>query len=548
MRAFFLLLSVVLLAVAWLLPFHKTPWTTFGSEQLTFLAAFSLLGAFIQQPLKIPKPQWFGALILLIPLLQWAMGQVLYLSNALLCTGYLLMFWLMVVAGYNLSLDPVARTTLFKRFCLLLIGVGLLSSVIAVLQWLDLNSYFSPVMNTLKGNRPYANFAQPNNLATFLTMSVLACLYLYEKRLCPNRGLIPIVLLLLFTIVLTQSRTSWVVALFILGYWSIKVFNRSKRFSIMNCIAWVGVFIGMIVLLPDINTWVASFSNQDVITTSTVVERASSGYLRFDMWSQSLVAIGQQPWLGYGWNQTGMAQIAAFDLYPTHEWYKSAHNVVLDLLIWNGIPLGVLILLYLAGWLYWLNKGAKETVSIIASLMVCAILIHALLEFPIHYAYFLLPMGFLLGIIQAQYPRLPSIELPRNLLRLYLVVGLVFIAVVYRDYDLYRYQNSLVHQKQLDAEQQADLQQPIWLLTQFKDRIWWLQLDPHSQLSADELQHLKRLVANSASAYDVLKYARVLAFNGKKAEAEQQLWILKELHGQTMQYADLISSAVASTP
>lgn len=81
-------------------------------------------------------------------------------------------------------------------------------------------------------------------------------------------------------------------------------------------------------------------------------------------------------------------KLQPFDLYPSHEWYKSAHNVVLDLLIWNGIPIGALILLYLTGWLYWLNKGAKESVSIIAMLMVSAILIHALLEFPIHYAYF----------------------------------------------------------------------------------------------------------------------------------------------------------------
>lgn len=187
----------------------------------------------------------------------------------------------MIVAGYNLSLNPAARETLFKRFCLLLIAVGLLSSLIAVLQWLHLIGYFAPFMNYLKGNRPYANFAQPNNLATFLTMSVLACLYLYEKRLCPKIALISISLVLIFTIVLTQSRTSWVVALFILGYWGIKSFNRSKRLSMLQCLAWVGIFVGTIFLLPYINSLIESFSHQQVISTSSVVQRASSGYLRF---------------------------------------------------------------------------------------------------------------------------------------------------------------------------------------------------------------------------------------------------------------------------
>ncbi len=541
MKAYFLYLSALLIAAAWLLPIHKTPWTTFESEMLTFLSALVLLAALIQQKIKIPKPQIICGIIVVIPLLQWGFGQILYFSNALLSSAYIFAFWLLAVWGYNLSLGENTREKVVQRFSLLLLIVGLISSLIAILQWLHLSQYFFPYMNILKGNRPFANFGQPNNLATFLTLGTLACLYFYEKRLIPNIVLIPSTLILLFSIALTQSRTAWVVCLFIIVYWSIKQYRQLKRFDWIKLLSWVVVFIVMIGLLPSLNHLLEAIAHQQIAETASAVERASSGYLRLDMWSQMLVAISEHPWLGYGWNQTSMAQIAAFDTYPSHEWIKSAHNVILDLLVWNGIPIGGLILLYFSAWLYWLNKGVKDLESIVLILMACAILIHALLEFPIHYAYFLLPFGFILGVIQARYPRLPSIYLNTWLVRGILLLSVVLMAVVYRDFNLYRHQNVIaIKTSPLSAQQQAIMQQKIWLLDQFSDRVWWIGLDPFSKLSTSQLQHVGRMVANNASKYDLYKYAQLLAFNGQVAEAKHQLWILKTLHGQTDAFEDLL--------
>ncbi|MCT9977022.1 O-antigen ligase family protein [Acinetobacter sp. I-MWF] len=536
------LLSAVLLLLAWLLPIHKMPWTTFGSEALTFLSALVLLSAFLNKDLKIPKPQVLILPVLAIPLIQWGFGEILYLSNALLCTAYIAMFWLMLIVGYNLAVgEKGQREQVFKVFSLVVFTGAILSSFIAMTQWLGVNEYFRPLVNLLNGNRPYANFAQPNNLATFMCMGVFACLYFYEKKILPNYILGPSTFIFLLTIALTQSRTAWVVCLFTLIYLTIKQFGQTKRFGFVKLLAWCGVFIALITCLPVFNQWIASVSTQDVAQADSVVERATSGYLRLDMWNQALVAISEKPWFGYGWNQTGMAQIAAFDLYPSHEWYKTAHNVILDLLIWNGIPVGGLIIVYMACWLYWLNKGIKDTVSIAAGLMVCAILIHALLEYPIHYAYFLLPLGFLLGIIQAQYPRLPTVNLKSSVTVSIIVIGLVLVGVIYRDYILYRQQSVFVNKKTaLSASQQAVMNQDILLLTQFKERVWWIGFNPYSKMSDQQLQYMGRMVANLASAYDIQKYAQVLAFNGKKVEAEHQLWILKTLHGQEKSYQDLL--------
>ncbi|RZG88399.1 O-antigen ligase family protein [Acinetobacter sp. WCHAc060033] len=545
MKAIPYIFSAIFLLLAWLLPIHKIPWTTFGSELLTFLSAIALLSAFINKDLKIPRPQIVALPILIMPLIQFTFGQILYLSNALLCTAYIAMFWLMVSVGYNLATgEKGQREQVFKIFCVVVFTGATLSSVIAIFQWLGLQPYLSPFANVLSSSRPYANFAQPNNLATFICMGVFACLYFYEKRILPSLVLIPATFIFLFTIALTQSRTAWVVCLFTLIYLSIKQFGKSKRLSFPKLLAWVTVFIIIISCLPILNQLIASATEHQVMQTASVVERASSGYLRLDMWNQALIAIGQHPWFGYGWNQTGMAQIAAFDLYPSHEWYKTAHNVILDLLIWNGVPIGGLIILYVVCWLYWLNKGIREPVSIAASLMVCAILIHALLEYPIHYAYFLLPLGFLLGMIQAQYPNLPTVKLKSSVIVTVMIIGVMLVGVIYRDYIIYRQQSVFVSKKTLTASQKEVMDQEIYVLTQFKERVWWIGLNPYTHMSDQQLQYIGRMVANLASAYDINKYAQVLAFNGKKAEAEHQLWILKTLHRQDKRYQDLLPSSI----
>ena len=541
MKSFNCIVSLLFIIVAWLIPFHKTPWPTFSSEILTFLSASFLLLSFYTQKLEIPRAQLFAIPLLTIPLLQLATGQILYASNAILCFAYVLMFWLMVIAGFNLSKEVKQRERVFSIFSLVVLVVGLISSVIAICQWLNIHGYFSPWMYTFKGNRPYANLAQPNNLATLLTVALLACLYFYEKKWLKNIYLVPYALILMFSIALTQSRTSWVVCLFILIYLGVKQFNRNKRFGFLKLVGWVAIFGLMIANLPYLQQLISGLSSLKMAETASVIERASSGYLRLDMWQQQWIALLQQPWLGYGWNQTGMAQMAAYDAHPNHEWYKSAHNIMLDLLIWNGAIIGGLIVVYLTAWLFWLNKGVKDTVSIIATLMVCAILIHGLLEFPLHYAYFLLPTGFLLGVIQAQYKNLPAIQVSSKITSVIAIVCIVGCAVSVRDYFLYKEQSSIASVKTpLTASQQQVMDEDIILLTQFKERIWWIQLDPKTKMNEEQLAHIESMVANMSAKYDLYKHAQVLAFNGKEQQARHQLWVLETLHHQKRAYEDLL--------
>ena len=169
-------IAALLISFAWLSPFHTYPWVTFSSELASFGAALAFFGVSLKQEIKIPKPQLLMLPVLAIPLFQWVFGLITDFSVAFLSFSYIFAFWLMMVCGYSLSSISEQRERLMQGLSLLLLSIALISSLIAIVQWLNLESGLSWVMQ-LKGNRPYANFGQPNNLATFLIMGLMGALY-----------------------------------------------------------------------------------------------------------------------------------------------------------------------------------------------------------------------------------------------------------------------------------------------------------------------------------------------------------------------------------
>lgn len=539
MQVFFLFLAAILLGFAWLSPFHYSPWVMFSSEVSTFGAGLCVLVALIQQNIKIPRAQLLLLPFTLIPIVQWGFGLVFDLSTALLSTFYLLGFWFMVLAGYNLSLDQKKRDQIFSGFSLLVIITSLLTSLIAIFQWLNIESHLIYTLHLI-GNRPYGNFGQPNNMATFLTIGLLGCLYLYEKNKVKLWLLLPSALIILFTIALSQSRTSWIVFPFLFIYWILKQFGKQKRFGVFQGFLWcVGFFVMAGVILPFATNLIEAWSSTDVTEASSLVERASSGYLRFNIWSQMLLAVQQHPWLGYGWNQTSVAQMTVYHAFPTGEWTTSAHNVLLDIIIWNGIPLGAVIITYFVFWFLWLNQQAKNTISIIAIMMVCTVLIHAMLEFPQRYAYFLLTCGLLLGIVQAQTTVLKGIILNKHLLRLSWVVSLLLIIAILRDYNVYVLNSNLLfNNKRSNAEFMGSGK--IFVLTQFEQRLSWIELNPQNILSEGDLVEWENFIKNKPTPYNLRKYAKLLAYNGKVEQAQQQIFILQHLYKQKITLSELL--------
>lgn len=539
MQILCLIVASILLIFGWLSPFHTYPWVTFSSELASFGAALAIVILFLTKEIKIPRPQILMLGIVLLPLLQFCFGLILDFSVAFLSFAYLLAFWLMMLCGYNLSLQAENREKLMISFSLLFLVAGLLSSFMAVVQWLNLESYLYGIMG-LKGNRPYANFGQPNNLSTFLVMGLMGGLYLYEKRKVSLWLLIPSSLILLFTIGLTQSRTAWIVCIFFFFYWIYKQHKNNPRFNFPKLLLWTLLYFVIAgYLLPYLTQFMISNLDTGVAHTASIVQRAGSGHERLGMWMQILHAIAERPWFGYGWNQTSIAVVESIEFNTVQVWFNSAHNIILDLLIWNGVPLGVLIIGYLSLWLLWLNKTAKDSTSIIAIMMVCAILIHAMLEFPQRYAYFLLPMGFLLGLIQAQTPQLKGITIQKNVVRCVWLISVIVLLLIWRDYKLFQDNSRLIFKGKQPTEEILGSSR-ILLLTQFQKRLDWIALDPKTRFSEAQLSEFAEMVKNKATPYNLKKFAQVLVYNQQNKEAEKYLYILNRLYKKDVSLADII--------
>lgn len=539
MQILCLIIASVLIAFGWLSPFHTYPWVTFSSELASFGAALAIVTLFLTKEIKIPRPQIFMLGIVLLPLLQFCSGLIVDLSVAFLSFAYLFTFWLMMLCGYNLSLQAENREKLMIGFSLVVLIAGLLSSFMAVVQWLNLESYIYGIMG-LRGNRPYANFGQPNNLSTFLVMALMGGLYLYEKRKASLWLLIPSSLILLFTITLTQSRTAWIVYIFFFFYWIYKQHKNNPRFNFPKLLLWTLLYFVIAgYLLPYLTQFMSSNLDTGVAHTASIVQRAGSGHERLGMWMQILHAIAERPWFGYGWNQTSIAVVESIEFNTVQVWFNSAHNIILDLLIWNGVPLGVLIIGYLSLWLLWLNKTAKDSTSIIAIMMVCAILIHAMLEFPQRYAYFLLPMGFLLGLIQAQTPQLKGITIQKNVVRCVWLISVIVLLLIWRDYKLFQDNSRLIFKGKQPTEEILGSSR-ILLLTQFQKRLDWIALDPKTRFSEAQLSEFAEMVKNKATPYNLKKFAQVLVHNQQNKEAEKYLYILNRLYKKNVSLADII--------
>lgn len=539
MQILCLIVASIFLIFGWLSPFHTYPWVTFSSELASFGAALAIVTLFLTKEIKIPRPQIFMLGIVLLPLLQFCSGLIVDLSVAFLSFAYLFTFWLMMLCGYNLSLQAENREKLMIGFSLVVLIAGLLSSFMAVVQWLNLESYIYGIMG-LRGNRPYANFGQPNNLSTFLVMALMGGLYLYEKRKASLWLLIPSSLILLFTITLTQSRTAWIVCIFFFFYWIYKQHKNNPRFNFPKLLLWTLLYFVIAgYLLPYLTQFMSSNLDTGVAHTASIVQRAGSGHERLGMWMQILHAIAERPWFGYGWNQTSIAVVESIEFNTVQVWFNSAHNIILDLLIWNGVPLGVLIIGYLSLWLLWLNKTAKDSTSIIAIMMVCAILIHAMLEFPQRYAYFLLPMGFLLGLIQAQTPQLKGITIQKNVVRCVWLISVIVLLLIWRDYKLFQDNSRLIFKGKQPTEEILGSSR-ILLLTQFQKRLDWIALDPKTRFSEAQLSEFAEMVKNKATPYNLKKFAQVLVYNQQNKEAEKYLYILNRLYKKDVSLADII--------
>lgn len=538
MKFFLFLLASVFISLAWLLPIHYRPWVTYTGELFAFLSLFALAAIYLKDKIKLPVISLPLLFLSAIPLIQYLGGELFFFDKALTSTLFVFGFWMSIVIGYNLSVEKIDREEAFTGLSYVFLMAGTATGIIAICQWTNLDAYLPGMVNIQGNRRPFANFAQPNNMATFLLMSLMACLYLYEKKKIQTKWIVACALPIVIGVALSQSRTSWVACLCILVYLAYQQYRGLSRLKWYWAVTWCILFAGLIVMSPVLSQLLAQATDAQIVQSRDVVQRATGDMSRLAIWNQMLHAIADRPWFGYGWNQTSVAYTLVSEHFQGPVWVRSAHNFILDFILWNGLIIGLPFLAYFGYWGYQLNKHVNSVESVIGILMVGTVLIHSMLEFPQYYAYFLLPVGFIIGLVQSQQANIKTITLSPNYMRAGYAISLVLLILIVRDYSVIvpKLNQSMRYEQ---TPEKITNQDQIYLLEEFNRRIEWIRMNPYSELNAAQLENIREMVLNYPTKYDLIKYAKVLAFNGYEQEAKDQLWLLKTLRKVDLDYASL---------
>lgn len=536
----FILFSFLFFCLSFLNPVHTLPWAGFFSETCAFIAILLLLPLFFTKQLKLPIITLPFFTIATLPLIQYAFGQIFFFSNAGLSAIYLVSFLLAVIVGYNFSLNESKAELDFNltQFlaCFLLVG-GLISSLFSLLQWLNL-SHDIPVIMGFLGTRPYANMAQPNHLGTLLNLAIFSSWYLYEKEKIRLPLLLMSMLSLVFAVALTQSRTGYLI--FLIGIICLFIFKSKLNLKVYYANLFVSTiyFITIVAFLPKIALFLSRYF--DIQQATSVIERATTGFERFKIWNQMIHAIINQPWFGYGWNQTTSAQFSIIDIYHGREWATSSHNFFLDILVWCGLPIGILIIVFII-WLYvGLLKNIVSIEKLFAFLIISALGFHSLLEYPLYYSYFLIPLGLFLGLAVSK-SNIKSFQINGKYLIIVWLGGALILVGVCRDY--FKVEDNLFAGRlhaMGDLRSEVELPQHLYILDNFEKRAKWLSLYPKMQVKPNQLNEAEKIIRTSLKPYDIHKYAQLMAYNHNKKEALRMLRILKIMYGMDFSYGQLM--------
>lgn len=387
-----LLIGWAAFALAFLLPGHYLPWTMFQQEAVAAVAGLLLCVAALEKSSQVvwPRTAVLALVLAIVPWVQFAAGQIRFLTDALLSSVYLVALGCAIVTGATFTAGP-RRGQWMHGLAAACVAAAFVSTGIALHQWLDL-----PVpwlwITALIGARPFGNLAQPNHLASLLALGVAGVLWWYETRRVHGAITSLALLWLGWGLAMTQSRTAWLfVALLATGTLLMK---RRAGLRTPPIAVGLAVFVFASMLLADGPMragWLQMSSD------AAGVLRTQAG-TRLIHWSALTEAALRSPWVGYGWQQVAHAQWdVALTTPPSGEALMHSHNLLLDLVLYNGLPQGVLIFGSMVWWVLRTLRCVRGPDAWCQAVGLIALLSHALVEYPLHYLYFLLPAGWLVG-------------------------------------------------------------------------------------------------------------------------------------------------------
>ncbi len=404
-------LAAACLAVVFptLLAFNLPPSPTFFNQAAAFvgwgvwgLLLSSTATAAVRPPPIGPAEPGHAALLAALAVMAVAaavspLWAALPWTLALSSLGTLAATMLVVMLGASLTRRG-RGVAAFHAFCGALLVAGVLGAAIGgvqvfVPQWSD-GQWIAAASDS---GRAAGNLRQPNHLSSLLLWSLVALVWLAERERIGRLAAPALGLLMLAGLVLTASRTGTIGVLLLAAWgWRDRALAKRTRAALLAApLAYVALWAAFTAFKHLAGE---SFSGESQLVRS---DFSSS---RFAIWSDTLALIARQPWTGVGWGEFNFAwTLTPFPDRPT-AFFDHTHNLPLQLAVELGVPLALLVL-GLFAWSLWRAFAAAGRASgplrltlRAAFMMVLMMALHSQLEYPLWYAYFLLPTAFAWGL------------------------------------------------------------------------------------------------------------------------------------------------------
>ncbi|MDA8523467.1 PglL family O-oligosaccharyltransferase [Acidovorax sp. NCPPB 4044] len=517
------------LLLAWIAPDQIPPWSTYHHE------FFMVVGVFLLMPwrhLQVFPPR-IAALLLLWVACIFLQGPMHGLPRDDMAAGlvFAVLFGMAAQQGAQAavkgSYDYLAYSV--RSWCLVILVAASISAVIGLAQWTGASLGLWMLES---GGRAYANFGQPNHFATLLVMAVAVLVYLDGRGSLNRWVLVGIALLLSCALAVSESRTGGLSLAFLCLL--LVVFGR--RAGLSKTLWWLLpcflVFLLIYINLDRIAPWLGGTALR------TGIGLNPTG--RLEIWKQMLWSLQQEPWAGFGWLRLGASHFAAASVFPSILNIDHAHNLLLDLLLWFGIPLGGLLVV--AGGV-WCVRTAIDALgkqiskdSLCYAAILLPIAVHSMLEYPYAYLYFSLTAGFFAGALEAEIGA--AREISKNGTRIWQGMVLVtlaactFIAMEYskieKDYRALRLENQFI----TSAEQRHAYHSPPLLLTQYGELIASQRNDAQAPDEGKSPELARRLAERFPWLSTHLHYYLALIRKDRCQEAAEQWKVYGVLFGR----------------
>ena len=522
----------LMLIAPFLNPHHYNPIPTFFQEltaaALGLLAASLLLRRDVLTQLEVPRvallPLGLGALLLL----QFANGQVEFVTQALLFALYLLWALLLLVLGRALQ-QQVGLENLVTPLAWALLTGGVLAALLQALQLAGNPLGFDFVLRRAGGG---GNLGQANHLANYLWLGLASAIYLYAQGKLGKTGLALLALGLLASTSFTGSRSVFLYAggFALLAGWASWHWKATSLRRIFN----VSVLLLPAALLLQIAfTYVdAGSSLGTTVSGDRLFHEVSGTSQRLQLWRTGLHIFAEHPVLGAGIGQ-----------FPWHSYIlvgeqadgsflggaEHTHNLLIHLLAEFGFAAPLLVLVTVTLW--WLGF-VRQTWSpahwwIAAVLLVLAV--HSQLEYPLWYAFFLGIAALALGAGSSAFIRPKVTRSGQAIIALMLLLGGFTLFNLGDDYRKL--------EQSLNWQLQSSETKPSWsntldtlsqlhresLLSHYVDLVYAYQLQPDREALQEKILVCQRAIRFSPVDRITYKLPILLALDGQTAAAAEAL-------------------------